>query len=133
MSTVSRTISYRFINGAYEGDVGTSHWHFDPTRPLEVRIAFGSDKWWLLGRDVLARRIDGLGDAACWVDGLWYYLRLTGIDQDDRADRAEETVVLRFLDANVSAFLAATRRLVGYGQERIDVDAGLALLLRGAR
>jgi hypothetical protein len=128
VSAVSRTFSYNFIDGAYVGCAGKSHWSFDAARPLEVRVGFGSDRWWLLGRDVLARRIDGLGDAACWTHGLWYYLRLTGVEERD-----EETVVMRFLDANVSAFLATARRLVPYGQERIDMDAGLALLLGGTR
>ncbi len=132
VSTVSRTTDFSTDwNGTRVH--GRAKFRYDDNYPTDVTVTFtgGEDGdgapdsvTWLLGRDVLALRVEGLADVRCRRDRAWFHLDLSVPDGN-----ATFTLVY----GQVAAFLHATTRLVPYGEERIDMDAGLAQLLGGAR
>jgi hypothetical protein len=93
----------------------------------------------VIWRAILARHIDGKADchlddpmayggACCEIEGRWAHLTLAGWNEEQQS-----TITIRFIAADLDAFLEATARIVPYGSEVIDIDAGLAQLLGGAR
>lgn len=131
MSTVSREISYKITDSSTVSHIGateTSKWTYDSARPFEVAIDFGieCENLWYCSRDVLRGATQGMGDYQCRTNGLWYHLRLAN-------DGGEVTV--RYMRSAVTAFLAATSRLVPCGRESVSFDAELEQILKtgGAR
>jgi hypothetical protein len=128
VSTVSRTTSFTTEhNGVREH--GEATFRFDDNYPTDVTVSFTGDGCrdsvtWIIGRDVLAQRVEGLSAVRCRAEGLWFHIDLSSHDG---------TGTVTLVRAQVDAFLRATERLVPYGAERIDVDAGIAQLLGGAR
>jgi hypothetical protein len=129
MTTVSRTTAFTVESGSCHG-TGVATFRFDDISPTDVRVTFADDVddqdavTWLVGRDVLALRVEGLGDVRCRADGLWFHLHLSG---------GGRTAVLTFVRAQVEAFLRATERLVPFAAD-LDFGAELdALLKDGAR
>lgn len=106
---------------------------YDPDQPLEVVLTFldREDVPWTFARDLLNRALTeraGLGDVQAWTNGQSLTLVLHGFDESNERWSAEFVLPAR----KVAQFLARTAQLVPYGQERVDVDGGLALLLGGA-
>lgn len=129
MTSIYRPITYRVTETTVEkhiGAVGRVTLGYDAARPFEISMDFGAnaDGIWRCHRDILDRRIVGRGDVACHVDGLWFYLTLS---------TPGGRVVMRVLEADVSAFLSATKRLVPREAEVLDFDAELLALLGGGR
>lgn len=128
MSTVSRTTAFTTEHDG-ERKQGGATFVFDDNYPTDVTVTFHANNpedtvTWLLGRDVLALRVEGLADVRCRRDRAWFHIDLSVPDGD---------ATYTFVHGQVAAFLRATHRLVPYGTERIDIDAGIAQLLGGAR
>lgn len=126
MSIVSREISFKITDSSVASHIGTTAtatWTYDITRPFEVAVDFGinTENLWHCSRDVLRGATQGMGDCQVRTTGLWYHVRLAN-------DNGEAT--LRFMRAPVTAFLAATSRLVPYGHESVSFDAELDELLK---
>lgn len=127
MTIHTRGMSFNVPSQACGGRV---EFAYDTEQPLCVSItqfgrSDGEPAQWVFARDILARRVPGLADVRCDVDGIWTLLHLSS---------PEGALTLRFVRAEVDAFLGATERAVPYGAEILDVDAGLyQLLKRGVR
>jgi hypothetical protein len=125
VSTVSRTTRYQVVDSTIRdhiGEAGRVTFNYSTEKPHEVVLGSPGVDPWICGRDTFALRQVGLSDVQCCTTGLWYYITLFN---------GSRRVTVRVLAAVVQAFLSATERLVPYGAEEIDLDAGIALLLSG--
>lgn len=103
---------------------------YDPGQPLavlaEIRERGQEPIVWRFGRELLAQGLDepaGLADVRIWPDRDRVRIRLTG---------EECSILMTAPRVRVEAFVRATQRRVPLGRERVDVDAFLDELLRGA-
>lgn len=133
MTTVARTemTLHADIVEISEGTPGPVAIHFAylAADPLAVYLTFhdaGVNIRWSFGRDLLRealeRTIAGYGDVRFAHHG-------TNILMNFNVPSGYATYAIDRGD--VRAFIRATERLVPFGSEVIDVDAGLALLLTG--
>lgn len=105
---------------------------FRATDPLHVKVVFSDRNVWTFARDVLRdglTRRAGIGDYTCWTDDQdRYHISLIG-DYNGQP----RTATLHCPADDIRGLLIDAEDLVPYGAERIDFDAELAALLRGAR
>jgi hypothetical protein len=134
VTTVSRTIRYTVLEASRPGsECRDIVFRYSEADPLAVTLDFGHRRGepdpvvWRCGRDLLAAgmgNLSGLQDVTCWVEGGYFHIALNSPDGH---------AVFQLYADEVAEFLGDTENLVPYGQERIDMDAELALLLGGTR
>lgn len=137
MSTVSQTemtLSAELIEIS-EGSPGgrvTITFTYLAADPLAVYLAFhycgGKKIRWCISRDLLRealeRSMSGYGDVKFASHGSTILMNL---------NVPEGYATYAFDRGDLRAFIRATERVVRFGKERIDIDAGLASLLGGSR
>lgn len=120
-SRVESRIFFRTL--APKQSTGGATLTFDARQPYEVRVDFGDDNVWSVGRDLLGMGVQypaGLGDVRLWPLGDLLYVALS----------SHEGVALLTTDRNtVQIFLNRTYKLVGKTAETVDVDSTVAVLL----
>lgn len=130
MTTVSRTTSYVVVEATPKlaAQHGSIKFIYDDSDPYAVRLVFGGDgnsRTWRFGRDLLAdglTRLAGFHDVACWTEGVWFHLMLSG---------PRGRAIFKVIAGQVRAFLIDAEELVPYGSEALDFDSELDALLKG--
>jgi len=110
------------------GGAGNLEFVYNTEQPLDVSMTVLAPGHppvrWVLGRDVLARRLPGLHEVRVEADRDAVEINLTSPDG---------TAVMRVRRRDLDAFLRRTDRAVPFGSERVefDADAELQELLQG--
>ncbi|PXY33589.1 hypothetical protein BAY59_10940 [Prauserella coralliicola] len=129
---VSRTLLYRVLAGASPGAIGAVRFVYLPDEPYAVQFCWYGRDCWMVDRETFAEGIHrDSGDGAVRFsrcvdcDGV----HITFIKY---AEGVRYANVLLFNPGDLVRALEATERIVPRGQEPLDIDRELAVLLDGA-
>ena len=133
--SVRRTYGFRVCDPDGDCGPGTARLDYYADSPLEVHMTLAADNSaiWVVSRELMAAALRcpaplGIGDVMFQSVRGHFNMQLRGFDEDGIH---MGVFSLQFSRRAIVEFVALTERIFPVGEEVLDIDSDLAVLLRG--